>query len=205
MRLGWDDRQMSAPFFAKEFEQIGVACVTIHGRTRAQGFGGAREPGRHSGRGRGRGPHPGGRQWRRADAGDAIRMFEVTGCHAIAIGRGALLNPWFFKQLQRWEETGDPGPPPTYDERLDFMDRHLRRLVDLRGRAFRLFAVPQGGQLVLPVIKPGRQVQQTLVMLDSLATFEDIVSWLREQGPPPGWQAGAAPSIPVPKGPNERW
>src|SRR6202790_1380431 len=40
MRLGWDDDSWSAPFFAREFEQAGVAAVIIHGRTRAQGFGG---------------------------------------------------------------------------------------------------------------------------------------------------------------------
>ena len=41
MRLGWDDTDWSAPLFAREFEQAGVAAVIIHGRTRAQGFGGA--------------------------------------------------------------------------------------------------------------------------------------------------------------------
>src|SRR5438034_542090 len=40
MRLGWDDDNLTAPFFAREFEKIGVAAVTIHGRTRAQGFSG---------------------------------------------------------------------------------------------------------------------------------------------------------------------
>jgi hypothetical protein len=48
-------------------------------------------------------------------------------------------------------------------------------------------------------------VQQALVMLDTLATFEQIVSRLREQGPPPGWKAGAAPGISVPKGPIDKW
>src|SRR5207302_9940651 len=40
MRLGWDDESLSAPFFARAFEQAGVAAVTVHGRTRAQVFGG---------------------------------------------------------------------------------------------------------------------------------------------------------------------
>src|SRR5207302_7429110 len=38
MRLGWDESDLSAPFFAREFERAGVAAVTVHGRTRAQGF-----------------------------------------------------------------------------------------------------------------------------------------------------------------------
>jgi tRNA-dihydrouridine synthase len=40
MRLGWDDTNLSAPFFAREFEKAGVAAVTVHGRTREQGFSG---------------------------------------------------------------------------------------------------------------------------------------------------------------------
>src|SRR5579862_1722235 len=41
MRLGWDDQNLSAPLISREFEKVGVAAVIIHGRTRAQGFGGA--------------------------------------------------------------------------------------------------------------------------------------------------------------------
>jgi nifR3 family TIM-barrel protein len=205
MRLGWDDRQMSAPFFAREFEQTGVAAVTVHGRTRAQGFGGAvnLDGIRAVVEAVDRIPVVGNGDVR--TLADAVHMFEVTGCHAIAIGRGALLNPWFFKQLQRWEATGDPGPPPEYHERLDFMDTHLRRLIDLRGEHFGCLQFRKVANWYCRVLKPGREVQQTLVMLDTLATFETVVGRLRDVGPPPGWQAGAAPSIPVPKGPNERW
>jgi nifR3 family TIM-barrel protein len=205
MRLGWDERQLSAPFFAREFERVGVAAVTIHGRTRAQGFSGtiSLDGIRAVVEAVERIPVVGNGDVR--TLADAVRMFEVTGCHAIAIGRGALLNPWFFKQLHRWEETGDPGPPPSYHERLEFMDRHVRRLADLRGEKFGCLQFRKVANWYCRVLKPGREVQQTLVMLDTLATFERIVNRLREQGPPPGWQAGAAPSIPTPKGPNERW
>ena len=61
---------------------------------------------------------------------DAARMIADTGCHGIAVGRGALANPWFFRQLAQWVETGDPGPRATYHDRIDFMARHLDRLVE---------------------------------------------------------------------------
>ena len=126
MRLGWDDEALTAPFFAREFEKAGVAGVTIHGRTREQGFGGQvkldgiravveaveRIPVFGNGDVRG--------------LADAARMLAVTGCAGLAIGRGALLNPWFFAQLERWEQTGDPGPPASYAQRLELMERHFR-------------------------------------------------------------------------------
>ncbi|HZY90893.1 MAG TPA: tRNA-dihydrouridine synthase, partial [Gemmataceae bacterium] len=118
MRLGWDEHDLSAPFFAREFERAGVAAVTVHGRTRAQGFGGGVNldgikavveavdciPVIGNGDVR--------------TVAHAAHMLRYTGCAAIAIGRGALLNPWFFAQLQRWEATGEPGPPGTYQQRL---------------------------------------------------------------------------------------
>jgi hypothetical protein len=85
------------------------------------------------------------------------------------------------------------------------MERHVRRLAELRGERFGCLQFRKVANWYCRALKPGREVQQALVMLDSLAMFDRIVTRLREQGPPPGWQAGAAPSIPVPKGPNERW
>ena len=128
-----------------------------------------------------------------------------TGCPAIAIGRGALLNPWFFRQLVSWEETGDPGDPPTYDERLTSMATHLRRLCELRGEYGGCVQFRKVANWYCRVLKPGKVVQQALVMIDTFAHFESIVDRLREQGAPPGWQAGAAPSIPTPKGPIAVW
>ena len=43
---------------------------------------------------------------------DAATMFAETGCAAISIGRGALANPFFFRQLDHWSRTGEPGPDP---------------------------------------------------------------------------------------------
>src|SRR5262245_7391165 len=100
MRLGWDRERISAPALAREFERLGVGAITIHGRTRAQGF-------------RGSVDLDGIRSW--VEPGDSIpvvgngdvrmfadacRMRELTHCDAVAIGRGALVDPWIFRRLQ---------------------------------------------------------------------------------------------------------
>jgi tRNA-dihydrouridine synthase B len=205
MRLGWDDTDWSAPFFAKEFEQAGVAAVIIHGRTREQGFGGtvnldgiravveAVEQMPVIGNGDIR------------TIADAERMFLSTGCAGISIGRGALLNPWFFAQLCAWEEAGDPGPAAGYEPRLAFMSRHFHLLVNQRGEHFASLTFRKVANWYCRVLKPGRDIQQRLMMLERVADFDGIVALLRDKGPPQNWNQGAEPEIAVPKGPIAHW
>jgi nifR3 family TIM-barrel protein len=205
MRLGWDDENLTAPFFAREFERAGVAAITIHGRTRAQGFGGRvnLDGIRSVVEAVERIPVIGNGDVR--TLADAERMLQTTGCAGISIGRGALLNPWFFVQLCNWERTGDVGPLPTYDERLDFMERHYKLLIEHRGERFGSLTFRKVANWYCRVLKPGRDIQQRLVMLEGETQFDTILTHLRGIGPPLNWQAGAVPEIAVPKGPNERW
>ncbi len=203
MRLGWDEASWSAPFFAREFEQAGVAAVIVHGRTRQQGFTGSvsQDGIRAVVEAVERIPVIGNGDVR--SIADADRMFQTTGCAGIAIGRGALLNPWIFRQLAQWEATGDPGPAPTYAERLDFMDRHFHLLVEDRGERFACLTFRKITSWYCKVLRPGRDVQQRLVHIERVAEFEDIVEQLRDAGPPRGWQVDA--EIPVPAGPVSHW
>jgi tRNA-dihydrouridine synthase B len=154
MRLGWDDGDLSAPVFAREFEKVGVAAVTIHGRTRAQGFSGLvnLDGIRAVVEAVQRIPIIGNGDVR--SLADAEQMLKLTGCAGIAIGRGALLNPWFFTQLQRWQQTGDPGPSATYAKRLRFMDRHFHLLVDHKGERFACLSFRKVANWYCRVLKP---------------------------------------------------
>jgi nifR3 family TIM-barrel protein len=208
MRLGWDDENLSAPFFAREFEKVGVAALTIHGRTREQGFSGGVN---HDGIRRvvdavHRIPIFGNGDVR--GVADAARMIEDTGCAGIAIGRGALANPWIFRQLNNWIETGEPGPRGTYHERLAFMRLHLTRLIEWRGGEdrgcvhFRKVATWYTKALRMP-----KKVQQTMVMLGTLKQFDDALAPFAEAGAPTGWSEWDAhqAQIAVPSGPIAHW
>jgi nifR3 family TIM-barrel protein len=207
MRLGWDADSLSAPRFAREFEQVGVAAVTIHGRTRAQGFGGsvnldgiravvdAVE----------RLPVVGNGDIR--SIADAERMLSITGCAAVAIGRGALLNPWIFTQLQRWFRTGDPGQPATREQRLIFMERHFRLLTADRGEHFGCLLFRKVANWYCRVLRPGHALQQRMVRIGSVLEFNDILAEIRAQrrGDGVAEELFEEPCIPVPRGPVERW
>ncbi|MEZ6047939.1 MAG: tRNA-dihydrouridine synthase family protein [Planctomycetaceae bacterium] len=106
MRLGWDDTQLTAPFFSREFEKVGVVAVAIHGRTREQGFSGSvsRAGIRKVVEAVEKIPVIGNGDIR--TIADAATMLHETGCQGISIGRGALANPWIFRQLPQWEATG---------------------------------------------------------------------------------------------------
>jgi tRNA-dihydrouridine synthase B len=207
MRLGWDDDNLTAPSFARQFEKVGVAAVTIHGRTRAQGFGGrvnldgiravveAVE----------RIPVVGNGDLR--TIADAAHMLSATGCAALAIGRGALLNPWFCAQLKRWEDTGDPGAPATYAERLEFMDRHFHLLGAHKGERFACLSFRKVANWYCRVLRPGREIQQRLMLIDSVATFEAIVDEIRDilaARTGEDWPDAELP-VHVPSGPMEHW
>jgi nifR3 family TIM-barrel protein len=207
MRLGWDDQNLSAPFFARAFEEVGVAALTIHGRTREQGFGGrvkldgiraVVEAVKQI-------PVIGNGDVR--TLADAARMFDETGCAGIAIGRGALLNPWFFRQLDSWLRTGDPGPRATWSERLDFMALHFRRLVQWRGEHFGSLQFRKVANWYCKTLRTGKEIQARLIRISSVAEFEAIVEEIRERGEPPDWSErdAAEPHVPVPSGPIAHW
>ena len=190
MRLGWDDESLTAPDLARAFEKVGVAAVIVHGRTRQQGFTGSvnRAGIRAVVQAVERIPIVANGDIR--TIAEAAATFEETGCAAISIGRGALANPFIFRQLGCWARTGAPGPEPPFDERLELMSRHLHGLVMRRGEH-------QGCQQFRKILKwyshftrMPKPFYRGLLNLSSVKVFDEVVAALQTAGPAsplPGW------------------
>jgi tRNA-dihydrouridine synthase B len=207
MRLGWDDTQLTAPLFAREFEQVGIAAVAIHGRTRAQGFSGLvnREGIRKVVEAVASIPVIGNGDVR--NVADAAQMLQETGCHGVSIGRGALANPWIFRQLAEWEATGHYEPAGTFDERLELMLRQFGYLEARNGTERSLRAFRKMAHWYLKGLRVRAALRHQFQLVTTRAEFDDLIAQAREEGPMTGDRHGVLQdvSVPVPSGPVERW
>ena len=132
IRAGYDADHVNAVEIAKIAEDAGAAAVTVHGRTRDQFYA---PPVNYDII----------RDVKRAvsipvigngdvtDAVSAKNLYDYTGVDYIMIGRGALGNPWIFREVNAYFGEGNVLEPPSLDERLDVLSRHITRIVELKG------------------------------------------------------------------------
>ena len=127
MRLGWSRDTLNAVELAQAAEEAGAAAITVHGRTREDFYTGKAD-------------------WKEiqkvvdavkipvigngdvTDGKSAKDLMEETGCAAVAIGRAAWGNPWIFREVNMYLETGEIIPPPSWEMRLQMARRHLHGL-----------------------------------------------------------------------------
>ena len=127
MRLGWSRDTLNAVELAQAAEEAGAVAITVHGRTREDFYTGKAD-------------------WKEiqkvvdavkipvigngdvTDGKSAKDLMEETGCAAVAIGRAAWGNPWIFREVNTYLETGEIIPPPSWEMRLQMARRHLHGL-----------------------------------------------------------------------------
>lgn len=202
MRLGWDRENLAAPALARAFESEGVAAVTIHGRTRQQGFGGSVDLDGIAATVAAVESIPvvGNGDVRSVD--DALEMRRLTGCAAVAIGRGALMDPWVYRKLADVAAGREPREP-TPDELIAFLVRHFTLMIDDEGddacTLFRKFAAWYGAKLGIP-----EDLEDRLRRFESVREFHEIVAEIRERH---GQRERTMPTalVKVPNGPIDKW
>jgi nifR3 family TIM-barrel protein len=226
MRLGWDDENITAPELARALEDVGIAGIFVHGRTREQGFAGTVnlngirkvvEAVRTI-------PVIGNGDVTTPQA--AKMMFDETGCAGVSIGRGAFYNPWIYVHTQHYLRTGELLPEPSFEERVRVMRRHFDLMLQVFGeehgcRMFRKVAPWYSKRF-----GPANLFNKRVVTISNRAEFENLlaeyIAWreqfLDEDGElKPNYRPGPMISsfmepastqreaIPVPKGPVEVW
>jgi len=124
MRKGWSEEDQSCLELAEAAQKAGASAVTIHPRARVQFYAGQSDWEMIK-KVKERLDIPvigNGDIWQ---AEDAVRMMEQTGCDAVMIGRGAMGNPFIFRETVALLERGERIEPPTLEERLAVAVRHL--------------------------------------------------------------------------------
>ncbi|MBI2899272.1 MAG: tRNA dihydrouridine synthase DusB [Planctomycetes bacterium] len=133
MRTGFDEGDDERFLrIAKIADSRGVAAITVHGRTRRQGFSGMSNfEAIRAVKEAVRCPVIGNGDVRRGS--DALRMMRETGCDGVMLARGALGNPWIYREVAAALGTGDAPAPPTLRERAAALREHFGFLRDFYG------------------------------------------------------------------------
>ncbi|HZL14139.1 MAG TPA: tRNA dihydrouridine synthase DusB [Verrucomicrobiae bacterium] len=202
MRLGWDDENLTAPDLARTLEDVGVAAIFVHGRTREQGFGGTINL-------------AGIRKVVEAvksipviGNGDIItpqaakKMFDETGCAGVSIGRGAFYDPWIFKRTLQYlnsrsserefaltsngsQKNNEPihigcyenslPPEPAFSERTRIMCRHLDLMIEVFGEELGCRMFRKVAPWYAKRFGPCHEFNKRVVQISTRAEFHDVL------------------------------
>ena len=174
-RLGWDETRLDAPIVAPLLEDVGVAALTVHGRTRAGAFGGSVDLAGIRAVVESARSMPVFGNGDICDVQTAQNMFDQTGCAGVVIGRAAIANPWLFQEIQAGLN-GLPSPPsPSLEERVAFMTRHFLRAVEMRGEKLACLQFRKVIDYYARSFGPCKPLRLALKELSSVDQYHDLV------------------------------
>lgn len=175
IRIGWDENNINAVENAKMIEKAGACAIAVHGRTRAQMYSG------HAnldvikdvveavnipvvGNGD------------IVDGPSALHMLEYTGCKAIMIGRGALGNPWIFKEINAYF-AGKEFKRPSKEEIYNMIVDQYERLLKLKGERLALLEMRSHVGWYLKGMQGSAQIKNKA---NQALNFEEVKKILKE-------------------------
>ena len=178
IRAGYDAAHINAVEVAKIAEENGAAAITVHGRTRDQFYA---PPVNYDII----------RDVKRAvkipvigngdvtDAESAKRLYEYTGADYIMIGRGALGNPWIFREVNAYLGEGITLPPPGLEEKLDVLSRHITRIVELKGERIGMREARKHAAYYLKGFKNAAKLRNLCFSMETLDDLKRLLTYCR--------------------------
>ena len=176
IRSGWDELSINCVEVAKIAEKNGASAITLHARTRAQGYSGKSN-------------------WdlikkvkERVSIpvignGDvttpelAKKMLDETGCDAVMIGRGVLGNPWLIKNSVDYLETGTYNKEVSLEEKINMLKRHFELLIEDKNEKLALLEIRSHALWYLKGLEGSAKVKNKIC---SSKSIEEIFSILDE-------------------------
>lgn len=179
IRMGWDFENLTGIEIAKIAEEEGISAITIHGRTRNMFYSGqadweyikkVKEAVQIPVIGNGDIFEP----------MDAIKMMEYTGCDGVAIGRGAMGNPWIFKRILAIQE-GKKDMEPSYEEIINMAIKHLNMLCLDKGETIGVKEMRKHIAWYIKGMKNSNEIKNKINYISSKAEVEKVLlDYLKE-------------------------
>ncbi len=170
IRSGWDAYSINAVEVAQAIEAAGACAITVHGRTRSQGYSGkadlaiikaVKEAVSIPVIGNGD----------VVDGPSAKKMLDETGCDAVMVGRAALGNPWVFKEILHYLETGEVLQKPSHQTIKNTMIEHLEALIELKGEKTAILEMRSHGPWYLKGLEHASHLRKKLSQTKSKDEF----------------------------------
>ena len=178
IRIGWDEKSVNAVDVARILEDSGVQAIAVHGRTRAQGYGGEANWEVIDAVARGvKIPVIGNGDL--ASGADVAKRKRETAVAGVMIGRAAMQHPWVFREARHFLDTGHELPEILAEERWELVVRHCQLAVESRrnGNEMQTLTAMRSGLMAYCKGFPGaREIRQKLCHVSSIAQVEDLAA-----------------------------
>ncbi|MFV0249695.1 MAG: tRNA dihydrouridine synthase DusB [Bacilli bacterium] len=180
IRSGWDESSINAVEIAKIIEDSGAKAITIHPRTRKQGYSGLSN-------------------WNIIkqvkenvsipvigngdikSCFDAKMMFDETNCDAVMIGRAALGNPWIIKETVQYIENNTEPHKVNDLEKIDMILKHLENLLETKNEKVAILEMRSHAVWYLKGIKDIANLKEQIFKVKTSLEFKQIINDFRKE------------------------